>query len=603
MSSTERVEYQLLRLRLVLMAMLAGLVFLGSMLWRVQVRHASRYESTEYRQSIRRVRLPARRGPIFDRRGMCLAENRPSYCIAVFVEELRRPGSWTNTVNRIDEVVRELEAVLQVERETTREDIAWHIKRRRPLPFLAWRDVSPQTLARWAEHSARFPGVDVYVEPTRHYPNGAVGAHVLGYVGRLDDEDVDDGAPYHFYLPEIEGKRGIERSLNSALAGRAGGRLIRVDASGFKHDETGELEPQSGHTVTLTIDLRIQSLLESLLTNQVGAAVVVDPRNGEVLALASAPGFDPVELRTVTGWKKLRSDPAKPLYNRAVSGAYAPGSTFKPVVAAAALEAGRVTPQTTYFCPGYFAVGGVRFHCWRRSGHQRLAMRKAIEQSCNAFFCELGVHCGFERIHEVAHALRFGAATGIRLENESSGLLPDSAWKRKHFGDDWRTGDTCNISIGQGALLATPLQMALFAATLANYGTIYQPRLVRAIQAPDGTARRFHEGVVAGRVQWQRETFEVIRDGMYDVVNAPSGTGKRAWTAAVAVAGKTGTAEYGPRSARRKYAWMIAFAPFERPEVAVALVLEDAVSGGRDAAPRVHDLMEAIFGPGRERDA
>lgn len=572
---------------MVLAAIALACSFLGVVLWRVQVLGATEYTHRQDRQSIRRVRIPGIRGRFLDRNGVCLAENRPSYCMAIYVEELRQPGAWTNTVNKVENVVAELGEVLEMDRQVTQWDIKNHILRRRPLPFLAWRDLPPEALARWAECGTAFPGVDIYVEPVRRYPQGRLAAHVLGYVGRLSwDPDPDD--PYRtFYLSEMEGKYGMETNRNAVLAGSAGGRLIRVDALGYKHEEEGYREPGMGQDVVLTLDVRVQRLAEQALEGERGAVVVLNPRNGDVLAMASNPAFDPNTF--YRDYADLVRDSEQPLLNRAISEWYPPGSTFKPLVAVAALENGRASPDQVFECPGYFKLGRMVMRCWRRSGHGRLAMRKALEQSCNAYFCQLGLQAGYECIYHMAAAVGFGRRTGIELGAELPGLLPDNEWKVKKFGDAWRAGDTCNVSIGQGPILVTPLQMAVFAATLANGGHVYRPRLTRR-------GGRAAVGDLVNDMRWSPETLQTVRGGMHDVVQAERGTGKRARIPGVEMAGKTGSAEYGPRSNRKKYAWMILFAPFERPRYAAALVIEDGISGGITAAPRLRRMMEVIFG-------
>ena len=578
-----RYEADLLRTRVVMIGMLLALAFLAVVLWRVQVVHASQYRSDLERQSIRRVRLPGTRGAIYDRNGICLADNRPSYCIAVYVEELRRPGRWHATVEAVQEVLGQVGAELGLEAALDDDAIRAHIRRRLPLPLLVWRDIGTATLARWAERRQPFPGVDLYIEPVRHYPRGPLAAHVVGYVGSLDIER-DPANPYHYYLPEMEGKVGIEEVRNDVLAGSTGGRLIRVDASGFKHDEVGEREPGRGEDIYLTLDARLQEAVEDALAGEVGAVVVMDPRNGDVLAMASSPDFDPNVFSprvSSEDWQRLTDDPRRPLYNRAAAGAYPPGSTFKPLVAIAALENRQASGSTTFDCPGFFALGNVRFHCWRRSGHGTIGMRKAIEQSCNAYFCQLGLATGHERIYHMADAVGFGHKTGVAVDFEVPGLLPGDEWKRRHRHDAWRSGDTCNLSIGQGALLATPLQMAMFTAALANGGRIYRPRLLLESGTPQPIAD----------LAWSRGTLEIVRGGMLDVVEAETGTGKRARVEGMRMGGKTGTAEYGPRDARKKHAWMIAFGPFEAPRYAVAVVIEDAMSGGRNAAPRIRAII------------
>ncbi|NQT91777.1 MAG: penicillin-binding protein 2, partial [Lentisphaerae bacterium] len=286
-------------------------------------------------------------------------------------------------------------------------------------------------------------------------------------------------------------------------------------------------------------------------------------------------------------WRRLTSDVGRPLVNRAVAGIYPPGSTFKPMVSIAALVNNRADKSTHFSCPGYFALGRARFNCWRRSGHGVMAMRKAIEQSCNAYFCQLGLQCGYERLYRMADAVGFGRRTGIDLPMEAAGILPSNEWKIRKMNDAWRPGDTCNVSIGQGFLAVTPLQMALFTAAIANGGRIYRPRLVRGDSPVTGE--------LVADLGWHSDLLEVVRGGMHDVVNVDGGTGKRARLAGVAVAGKTGTAEYGLRAARKKHAWMIAYAPFADPRYVAVIVIEDAISGGFTAAPLMKKMMQGIM--------
>jgi penicillin-binding protein 2 len=299
----------------------------------------------------------------------------------------------------------------------------------------------------------------------------------------------------------------------------------------------------------------------------------------------------------------MRSDKARPLFNRAVSGTYPPGSIFKPLLGLAALANDRAAASTTFDCPGYYRLGNVVFRCWRKSGHGSIAMRKAIEQSCNSYFCQLGILCGHERIVHMAKTVGLGAKTGIELPGEAAGLVPDNSWKKRRFNDSWRSGDTCNMSIGQGALLVTPLQMALFAATIANGGHVFRPRLIldlgvdhsekKKIGSFDGRAGKGGEEI--RKMGWSLSDLNIVKAGMLDVIQADSGTGKRARIEGVRMAGKTGTAEYGTRENRKKHTWMILFAPYDNPRYAVSIVIEDGESGGRTAAPLMKELMTGIF--------
>jgi len=582
-STRERAESVRFRIRLLLVAMLAAFGFLIVHLWQIQVLRASEFSSSLDRQSMRRVRLPGIRGRIFDRNGNCLAENRPQYCLAIYTEELRQRGRWARTVDKVDGVVDELALVLGIPRQVKREDISMHVQRRLPLPFLAWRDLDDHALARWAESDRAFAGVDVYVEPERVYPFGLSASHVIGYVGRADATDSEEN-PYHYYLPEMEGKGGVEKTADVWLRGQAGGRLIRVDASGFKYEEKGDREPVPGADVTLALDMDIQAMAENVLNNKPGAVVVMDPRNGDVLALASAPAFDVSALSSQMAWQALLEDPGRPLINRAIAGQYPPGSTFKPLVALSALVSGRVSPSTVVPCPGHIKVGNQPFRCWSRRGHGDLAMRKALELSCNPYFIDIALRTEYRRIYHMASSTGFGMPTGIELEGESGGLLPDDEWKRRVRRDAWRPGDTANVSIGQGALLVTPLQMAMFTCALANGGMIYRPRLLLDKGRPEGDFIK--------RMAWTPAQLDVVRGGMHDVVHAEQGTGKRVRLGGVEMAAKTGTAQYGDGL---KHAWMIVFAPYESPRYAVVMMVENAVSGGITVAPQLRELMQMLL--------
>ena len=595
------------RVRIVLAVMLLAVGYLGAKLWGIQVARGEEYRDRVYRQTIRRVRTPGFRGRILDRNGVSLAENRPSYAVALYPSEFRQRGGWSNTINAVQERVEELAGLLGKPVQISRQDILAHISRRLPLPLLAWRDIGEISMARLAEHQISLRGVDFYVEPVRVYPQGDVAAHVIGYArGRRDNGDSwpprDEQGRFHYYLPELRGERGVEKVYNDVLAGEAGGRLIRVDASGYMHtlsddDVIGsERPPSRGDDVYLSIDVDVQRYVEECLANVAGAAVVLDPRNGDVLALASSPRFNPnafIPTISLADWTALSSDPARPLLNRAVSGFYPPGSTFKPIVAIAALQNRLVEPDQQFNCPGYYQMGATRLKCWiyrYNKGHGTLAMRKAFEQSCNTYFCELGVACGYEPIFYTARAMGLGSVTGIDLDGERGGVLPTPDRIRSR-------GDICNVSIGQGALTVSPLQMASVTAVIATGGMLYRPRLVtQRRRAGDGAVVNIASELIED-LEWSRLTTDAVRYGMLDVVEAPRGTGKRARLDGIRMGGKTGTAEYGRKGDDKKRGWMIAFAPFDEPRYAVAIVIDAAVSGGITVSPLVRQLMQRLLFP------
>ncbi|MDD5677282.1 MAG: penicillin-binding protein 2 [Kiritimatiellae bacterium] len=588
--------HELARLHWLKIIILLALGVLGIALWNMQVGHGEHYTNNLEQQSVRRIRIPGVRGKIYDRQGVCLADNAPNYGIALYLEELRPAGKRRNTAVDIWKAIHQIAAIIGCPPQIDQAQIADHLYSRKALPLVAWRRVDGQALARLAEAGARLPGVDIVVDADRVYPQGHTLTHLLGYVGPADVQSEEDEL-YHYYLPDLTGKIGLEKRFDELLTGRPGGRLVQVDVTGFKHDEAALREPIPGGDLKLAIDLRIQRSAEQVMGDTVGAVVVVDPRNGDVLAMASAPDFDPnlfCPKITQGNWDLLLNDSRKPLFNRALNGLYAPGSIFKPLVALAALERG-VDPNISLECPGYFELGDQRFACYMGEAHGRVDFRRAIRVSCNVFFYQAGVKCGFDGIYYMALAAGIGNKTGISLNGESAGLLPGKAWKRQTFGEAWRDGDTCNIAVGQGALQVTPLQMAMLTATIANGGYLYQPRLVLAAREPNEQEFKDVPPTVVRRMHWSADHLALVKNGMRDVVQDAEGTGRLARLEGVAMAGKTGTAEYGRKGASQKHGWMILFAPFEHPRYAVAIVMDDAITGGISIGPRMRQLMKEIF--------
>lgn len=592
--------WRLLLLWLAMLGLFGALVF---RLWNLQVAQGMEYQRRLAKQSLRSVRLPGIRGRILDRNGERMADNRPSYGVSLYLEELRRPGSLQRTIEGVMDMLDRIAEAMDRPRQLGPQEVRQHLRRRTPLPMAAWRDLDEVAVSRFLERSSEFPGAELTVDPVRVYPNGKSACHLLGYVGRAEVPTASEGEEalekFHYYLPEMAGKSGVERRLDGVLRANAGGKLeIQVDVAGFKFDEVSRRAPDKGSDVVLSVDERIQRAAEAALTGERGAVVVIDPRNGDVLALASSPEYDPndfVPSISSAIWNRLLKDEGRPLFNRATGGEYAPGSTFKPVTLLAALHSGKVKTDTRFSCPGYFTMGSTRFRCWQHWGHGSLDLQSAIRYSCNVYLYHAALACGAEGVQEMARSVGFGRKTGISLDFERQGLVPDNEWKRRERRDGWRDGDTCNLSIGQGALLVTPLQLALFASALANGGTLWQPRLIRQIVPADGAVQEIAPAPAPDGPKWEARHIRVVREGMRDAVNAPDGSGKRAKLPHVTVAAKTGTAEYGIKGAGRKMTWMIAFAPFEEPRYALALLVEDGVSGGTTAAPRVNQLLARVF--------
>lgn len=579
---------------------LLGLVFVAVRLKALQVDSAADYGYANARQSVRRVQTDGPRGRILDRNGVVLAGDRVSTDIVCDVARFRRSRR-ERTVEEIARAIAEVEAVVGQPPRATEERIRRHLRDELARPLVCWRDVDHDALARFLEHSRRFPGFSCRETVERVYPQGSSAAHLVGYVGRDRGEVVAGDEKFNYFEPELTGRAGVERYYNGFLRGVPGEVKVRVDALGYAIEERTAVEAAPGPDLALTLDMRIQRAAERVLEGCRGACVVIDPRSGDVLAFASAPGFDPNDFVPRLGedrYAAMRADPAKPLLNRASGGTYAPGSTFKPVVALAALSLG-VPPEATYECTGVFTLGEMRLRCASRWGHGVLDMRHAMMKSCNPYFCNLGMEAGTNAVVAAAREFGLGEKTGIDFGVDAAGVVPDAEWKLRSCGERWFSGDLAQMSIGQGMLLVTPLQMARVAGAIAT-GRLVTPRL--KLDAP----------VESRPLAFREEHLDVVREGMRMVVageGTSSGTGRRAGEGvAVDVSGKTGTAEIGVGERRRKNAWFIAYAPSENPTVALAIVVENAEGGGVTAAPKAAEVLKAIFGErqtseneGRER--
>lgn len=571
-------------------------------LFRLQVYRQQDFAGKLERQSIRRVRLPGIRGRVFDRNGLCIADNRPVCNLAIFLEELRhwnlridgkRAGTTAKALTLLDRVSEQI----GLPREVSEKEILTHLYKRKPLPLLAWEDLDQAALSRWAEKVPDKNYMDVYLTAARVYPQGSLFAHLLGYVGRADPPQNDE--PYDYYLPELAGRGGIEKVMDATLRGQAGGSLVQIEVSGFRHEELAVREPGIGGDVRLTVDAGIQQAARDALGEDPGAAVVLDPNNGDVLALVSSPDYDLnhfVPAIPASVWNELRNNTDTPLLNRAVAGTYPPGSTFKPLVCLAALQQMPAFATIEHRCPGYFKLGKATFRCWKRSGHGTVDLRETLKYSCNVFMYEMALEIGMQPIHDNAAAIGLGQKTGIELDFERPGLLPSKEWKQRERGAPWSDGDTCNLSIGQGFLLVTPLQMAMVSAVIANRGIIYRPRLIEAVRAPGSDEFAPMPVRRAGRMNWLPESVELVRQGMRDVVMAPDGTGKNARVDGWDFAAKTGSAEYGAKGSGKVRCWMIGFAPYDNPRYAVAFMLDNGVSGGTSAGPKMKQLMQYLYG-------
>ena len=562
-----------------------GFIYLGVNLKEVQVDGASRFSYENNKQSVRRVQTCAPRGLILDSKGKVLAANRKSVSIILSTSKFQK-RSWNKTYAAISNALKKVSATINRPVMVSEKTIRRHLNQQLAMPLVAWTDIDFETLSRFAEHEREFPGFSVVETEERVYPNGALASHLLGYVGReVVKQDTGD-EKINFAEREMRGRSGVEHYYDSYLRGVPGQDQLTVDARGYTVAREEVKAPTRGLDLKLNLDLDIQEEVEKQLEGQRGACVVLDPRDGKVLAMASAPGYDPNEFEPFLPaalYEQLAADPKKPLLNRACGGAYAPGSTFKPITALAGLSQG-VPPDEELFCSGVYEIGSMKLHCARRWGHGIENMRTALRDSCNPYFCNLGLEAGTNALITAAHTMGLGKKTGIDFGVDMAGVVPTHEWKMSTYHEAWYPGDLAQMSIGQSMLLVSPLQMARVAGAVGT-GYLVTPQL-RAGLEPNKVKLPFPE-----------EDLQVVRDGMKLVVS--DGSGKQGGKdVSVQVAGKTGTAEVGKGETRRKNTWFIAFAPADKPTVAVAMVIEYGQSGSGTTAPRVGAVLRRIFNHG-----
>jgi penicillin-binding protein 2 len=601
------------RLRAIGTIIALGLVMLLAALWRVQVMYGEHYDNKQGAQSLRRIRIPAARGEIVDRNGVVLANNRPSYDIAIYLDQLGRFSKKANVVAIAHSNLVALSSIVGLPLTLANRDLQVHYEKRRPLPLRIWQDVRPETVAAFAESASNLPGADLIVMPVRQYPHGSLAAHLLGFVNKADETDDKEIEKFYYYQPDSVGQQGVEKACDEYLRGSPGGRTIRVTPAGMLADDLGEKTAERGGRVTLTIDVRLQRIVEDALA-QVrlpagrelrGAAVLLDVRTGEILAMASAPSFDPNIFNPGTPApivQAVLNNAAKPMLNRVIGGRYPPGSTFKPITLLAGLESGAISPQDTVVCSGSIQIGNWPrpFRCSNHSGHGPMDAYNAVAQSCDVWFYKEGLKVGPDAITRMAGEFGLGQPTGFDVGREQWGFVPTRAWKWSQHGEKWLDGNTAQLSIGQSYLLVTPMQMACVAATFANRGTCLRPYVVKRIEAADGPVVHEGETDIRAHLSVNPQQLEFVRRAMLGAVQDAHGTAHRADVKGLGVAGKTGTAEYDTKEGRLNCGWFIGFAPYDQPQVAVAVLIEGAVSGGQTAAPVAGKVFAQMFGKSAE---
>ncbi|MCH7821510.1 MAG: penicillin-binding protein 2 [Proteobacteria bacterium] len=598
-----------------------GILLLGLVIARLVQLQVFNYEdfAAQSQGNLFRIEaVPPIRGLIFDRKGRVLAENLPAYQLELIPEQ----------VDDLDNTLRRLAVLGLIEAEDIPrfKDLSESGPRFKPVTLNL--RLSEEEIANFAVQRPRFPGVDFQPRLVRHYPYGAAVAHAIGYVGALSKNDLARLDVSQYAGTAHTGKTGIENSFESNLHGDVGYRNIVTNALGRQlpsesanlHDSLPPNEtPNPGANVYLSLDLDLQLLATEALQGRRGAVVAIDPWSGEILALVSAPSFDPNLFAvgmTTSQFAVLKNDLEQPLFNRAVRGTYPPGSTIKPMLAVAALETGATNPTHTTLCRGYFMLPNTthRYRDWKPEGHGEVDLHTAISQSCDVYFYELSVKIGIDNMHDYLHRFGLGQVSGLDIGGEHAGLVPSREWKRNAFRNPedqrWFHGETVIASIGQGYMLATPLQLANAVAAVATRGIRYQPHLVAAIEDTLTGQRtmiaptRLKDVAVENEDHW-----DIVIDAMHEVMHGPRGTARQAgMNAAYEMAGKSGTSQVISISQDEEYdedeiderlrdhALFIAFAPVDNPRIAVAVIVENGSSGSRVAAPIARKIMDSYLG-------
>jgi penicillin-binding protein 2 len=578
------------RLIILRVGLLLVVALLGLQLWNLQIREGPYYRDLSENNRTRSVIMEPARGLIYDRNGVLLANNIPSFTLYVSLEDVTdREG-----------LIRQLTNLLGLDEALIRKKLTARGSKQLPRKVKDRLTLREATLIE--SHRLDLPGVMVQVESQRNYPGGTTASHLLGYVGEVSPEQLEKPEFSELHQGSVVGQYGVEKFFDRLMRGQAGQKSIEVDAIGHEKRTVVVEQPHAGDNLYLTIDVRLQKVAENLLGEESGAIVALDPRTGDVLAMASRPGFDPNVLSrelTPKQWAEIVQDEGRPLNNRASQGQYPPGSVYKVMMAAAALETKTVTPSTTIFCNGGYQFGRRLYHDWKAGGHGSVDLRHALVQSCDVYFYTVGQRMGIETMASFAHQFGLGEETGIELPSERIGIVPSEAWKRKAKNEPWLPGETISASIGQGYVNVTPLQMASLIGTVANDGAMFRPRLVQAVMDRATGELQRRPAVLKRTLNLRPGILPVIKEALAGVVK--EGTATKAQSALVTIAGKTGTAQMtalrtGPEKdipkKFRDHAWFVAFAPVEAPTIAVAVLGEHMGHGGSASAPLAKELIE-----------
>jgi penicillin-binding protein 2 len=566
------------------------IIVLAIRLWDLQIMKGTEMKKLSEQNRVRIKKVVAPRGVIYDRTGKILADTRPSFNMYITPEDIK---DFNQTIDG-------LATLLKIDRDEIIDKLKAASGFPPSFPVKIKSDITKDEVAKVEANRVYLPGVTIQIEPKRNYPYGKMMAHMLGYVSEISDEELKSKDFKNYAPGDNIGRYGLERAYETYLRGKDGERRVEVDAMGREVRTLDIIEPAAGNNLTLNVDLDMQLTLEKSFDNKKGGAIALDAKTGAVLALVSRPAFDPNKFASGISkedWQTIATDNFHPLQNRVIQGRYPPGSTFKIALALKALEDGIINEKTGFSCRGGFAFGKRVFKCWKKGGHGNISVHRGIVESCDVFFYNTGLKIGIDRIHEISEAIGLGKITGIDLPNEKNGLIPSPEWKRKTFGEPWYEGETVSVSIGQGAVWLTPIQLAQLSAFVANEGVTFKPQIVNKIISPEGKVQKTFEPVINSNVKMKKEVFRIVKDGMRGVVNEPGGTAYGSRLVNVSMSGKTGTAQSVGEKGKNSgdHAWFIAYAPAEEPSIAISILVEYGGHGSSVSAPIAKALTETFF--------
>lgn len=572
-------------------------------LWMLQITNGPEYENRAYSNRVRIRDIAAPRGHLLDRHGREIVTNRPSFNVVLIQEDSHDVG----------DVLKRLAPVLKMDISELWEKIRDASGTPRYLPVRLKEDIDWQTLAYLESHNHEFSGIRTEVQPVRVYHYEDLAANVIGYLGVISKKELAEADPEIYTGQEIIGKRGIERLREADLRGEKGKNFTEVDAKGFEQTQLKTLEPLPGRELRLTLDNDLQQIAESYMAagDKSGAVVVMEVNTGRLLAAASAPSIHIEEFIggiSKDAWQALLDNPRHPLLNKVVQATYPPGSTYKMVTALAGLAKGVIDENTTFYCPGQMSFGNRTYRCWKKGGHGTVSLQRAIGESCDVYFYQVGIKVGVDSLAEYAQKLGLGKKTGAEMEFEKEGLTPTKKWKQKYRKAKWQDGETLSVAIGQGFNIVTPLQMCVMTSAIANGGKAYRPKIVEQVTDPEGKVTENFTPELLSEVQGVDRFLKSIRSGMEEVVQGKRGTARNVAIEGIRIGGKTGTAQVvrlaqykGLKEENipyeyRDHAWFTCYAPAENPEIAVTVLVEHGLHGGSGAGPIARAVLAHYFG-------